>query len=101
MHRTAARHGHIRGITAWEIRSTLPDGQVRILPDKGLPIALARWRRQAADPERSLPKRGALHLISAAYSTLNALVCRPLGLPLGAFTPHVALVFEKAGSAPR
>ncbi len=101
LHSAAARRGHIRGITAWEIRGALPDGRVRILPDKGPPVALARWRRQAADPSASLPKRAALHAVAAAYSTLNALVCRPLGLPLGAFTPHVSLVFEKAGSAPR
>jgi SAM-dependent methyltransferase len=91
----AARRGHIRGVSAWEIRGFLPHGQVRILPDRGRPVALARWQRQAQDAERPLPKRAALHAVGAAYSALNGIVCRPLGLPLGAFTPHVILVFEK------
>jgi ubiquinone/menaquinone biosynthesis C-methylase UbiE len=99
LHSAAARSGHIRGITAWEILRAVPRGDVRMLPDNGPPVAIARWRRQGRDASRSIPKRAALHAVAGAYSVLNALVCRPFGVPLGAFTPHVMVVFEKADRA--
>ncbi len=92
----AARLGHTRGVTAWEVLGLAPRGRARLLHQPvGRPKVLERWRDQAKDQQRPSWERAKLQVALAAFSALEWLVCRPLGVPLGAFTPYLAVAFEK------
>lgn len=93
----AARLGHNRGVTYWEIRRALaPLGATLVPPAGPEDRALDRWRRRLGARGTAGPRRGAYQAVFAAYALCEATLCRLLGTPIEAFTPYIELAFRKA-----
>ncbi|MCC6554140.1 MAG: class I SAM-dependent methyltransferase [Polyangiaceae bacterium] len=95
----AARRGHRRGITYWEIaRALAPLGASPFQPEGD--GALARWRARVERRGLSGPRLAAHRALVAALSVCEATVCRAARVPIEAFMPFPAVAFRKRAEPP-
>ncbi|WP_437743212.1 class I SAM-dependent methyltransferase [Sorangium sp. So ce1504] len=92
----AARLGHKRGITFWEVQRTLAPLGATLIPPAGRDDrALARWRQRVRTRALAGRRGGAHQLVFAAYSLCEATLCRWLDTPIEAFLPYVEIALRK------
>lgn len=94
--RLAARRGHNRGVSLWEVRRALePLGAIVDDPRPGAFAGAIRWhRRRLHRGPRGLGLVGQ-YLLFAGYAACEATLCRALGVPVEAFMPYLAVAFRK------
>ncbi len=95
----AAKEGHKRGVSYLELKRILsPLSMVRWRREEVSDGELGRWRRRLETRRigQASPALGHKNrLILGGYSIYEATVCRFWDLPLGAFSPYVAVAFQK------
>jgi hypothetical protein len=89
----AARRGHKRGVTWWELSRVVARHGGRPVRTEG---AVSRWRARLAGAGPAWPRRALL----SACALLDRTVCRPAGVPVEALLPYPGLVFRKAPAPP-
>lgn len=93
----AARLGHHRGVTYWEVDRVLAALGASLVPPTGPEDhALLRWRRRVGQRGLAGPRGAAYRLAFAACSSFEATLCRRLNVPIEAFLPFIEIAYRKA-----
>lgn len=93
----AARLGHNRGVTYWEVHHTLAALGASLVPPTGPEDqSLLRWRRRVGQRGLEGPRGAVYRLVFAAYSSCEATLCRRLNVPIEAFLPFIEIAYRKA-----